>query len=243
MRRALYIASSIAVFLLCVLFVVLYTHDTSGDAKVHSALAKSDSAVGGIAYLVYFTGMQCPHCAITSPVLLKEKVRRYNIMIFEYELHSALDNGLILMSFDKKFNTGLGIPLLIADTTADGIFAGDQAILDSIDGVVGKFAGNKLIVQRGKKTFRELRLKSMMGEPAIWYKDRAVMVSSKAAVKSTTSEMNNKLKEFIIDGTVPLGATHIRNKTVALPGGSITFSSAYKYGGWLLYTDEQNAGR
>ena len=60
---------------------------------------------------VYFTGVGCPHCAKTDPVLLEQLVDQYpNLFIVEYEIYHQRENASLLYLYDEQYHSGLGIP-------------------------------------------------------------------------------------------------------------------------------------
>ena len=77
-------------------------------------LSRFSEAQGNYICAVYFTGVGCPHCAKTDPVVLEDLLREYpNFIVIEYEIYQQGQNAPLLYEYDSKYQSGLGIPLII----------------------------------------------------------------------------------------------------------------------------------
>ncbi|MCD6478292.1 MAG: hypothetical protein J7L44_00190, partial [Candidatus Diapherotrites archaeon] len=84
---------------------------------------------------VYFTGIGCPHCAKTDPVVLGKLPQQYkNLIIVEYEIYQLRENAPLLAAYNSAYNSGLGVPLIIFGKNQSII--GDSSILNNIEGVL-----------------------------------------------------------------------------------------------------------
>lgn len=179
-------------------------------------------------HLVYFTGIGCPHCANVDPILLKNKVKESELMVIEYEIYQHRQNAPLLMSYDNKYKTGLGVPLVIAGNNKDKSTVGDSPILRNLDKIIRYNKANDIVLPNKTISFENLDISQMPGLPKIWYKNRL-------AVKDDVSSIENEnIKEFLINGNIPQNSK-ISNKTkAALSGDIATFKNAVKINGWTL---------
>jgi hypothetical protein len=222
---------------------LLLSTEDSAEIKSNSNSVNNnqqESKQSDIAHFVYFSGLRCPHCANVDPILFKEKIRKNNILIVEYEIHENRDNGALLFPFHEKYKIPLGVPLLIATADSKDMFVGDQPILDNIDEAMQKFSGNKLILLSQEEKFNNIDLQKTKGSPAIWYKNR---LAKKIAYQDTANkERDNQaimeeIKMFILHGIMPNGALQAQQKNVTISGSEIKFNNAFTHKGWLLYFD------
>lgn len=80
---------------------------------------------------VYFTGVGCPHCARTDPIVLEKMLREHpNLVIIEYEVYQRKENAPLIEKYNAHYESGLGIPLIIFNK--DNFIAGNKPILDHI---------------------------------------------------------------------------------------------------------------
>lgn len=182
----------------------------------------------GITHFVYFTGIGCPHCANVDPVLLKNKVREKDVMVIEYEIYQQRQNAPLLMTYNSKYKSGLGVPLLIAGDCKEKAVVGDRPILDKLDNLIEENKSNCVVLPNKKVPFEELDISQIPGLPKIWYKDRL------AIKEDATSTENETIKDFLIEGKVPEGANTSDDKEAALSGSKVEFKNAVKINGWTL---------
>jgi len=78
-----------------------------------------------------FTGVGCTHCAKADPIVLTQLPHEYpNLVVVEYEIYQNKENAPLLYQYDEKYNSGLGIPLLIFGK--DDALIGDNPILKNV---------------------------------------------------------------------------------------------------------------
>ena len=123
--------------------------------------------------VVYFTGIGCPHCAKTDPVIFEDLVNKYNLTIIEYEIYQTPGNGEIMWQYDSTYHTGLGIPLVIFDETK--YIIGDLPILRNIESVIEEVNHNQCLLLNKKVYPEALDLNELPGIPKIWVKDRVLV--------------------------------------------------------------------
>jgi hypothetical protein len=63
---------------------------------------------------VYFTGVGCPHCANSDPMVLEDILNdNENVVTIEYEVYQSRLNANLMSHYEDNYKTGYGIPLLI----------------------------------------------------------------------------------------------------------------------------------
>ena len=124
---------------------------------------------------VYFTGIGCPHCAKTDPIVLGELVKENpDLIIAEYEIYQQRLNASLLYEYDSKYKSGLGIPLIIFNR--DFSLRGDKPILDNIKEMLGKVKGNNFpLIDGSSSPFKDLDITKLPGQPKFWSKDRILI--------------------------------------------------------------------
>lgn len=180
---------------------------------------------------VYFTGIGCPHCANVDPVLLKQKVRQGSLLVIEYEIYRDNANAPLLMAYDKQFNTGLGVPMVVTEGKKGGALVGDTPILESLDSLIAKNKNNGVVLPAGARPFMSLPLADLPRLPKIWFKNRV------AVRKDMASHESDAIKSFVVDGTEPQGCAPVAEKEVALSDDKVIFAKACAFNGWLLLRD------
>jgi len=138
-------------------------------------LSRFSEAQGNYICAVYFTGVGCPHCAKTDPVVLEDLLREYpNFIVIEYEIYQQGQNAPLLYEYDSKYQSGLGIPLIIFNKAQH--IGGDLPILKEIRKIIEGSQGNKCPLMDGSSVdFEDLNLGLLPGFPKIWRKDRILI--------------------------------------------------------------------
>lgn len=188
----------------------------------------AETTARDVTSLVYFTGIGCPHCANVDPVLLKQKIRQGNLLVVEYEIYRDSANAPLLMAYDKQFDTGLGVPMVVVEGKKGGAVVGDTPILESLEALAHKHKGNGIVLPAGARAFISLPLTDLPRLPKIWFKDRV------AIRKDMASKESDAIKAFVVDGTEPQGCVPSTEKEVVLSGDAVSFTKACAFGGWLL---------
>lgn len=122
--------------------------------------------------IVYLTGLGCPHCAKTDPLILEKLPQKYpNLVVLEYEIYQQKENAPLLLEYNKVYNSGLGIPLVIFDK--ETFLVGDRLILAEIEKVLQKKRGNLCpLIDGTSVAFEKVDLSTLPGSPKIWTKDK-----------------------------------------------------------------------
>jgi len=170
-------------------------------------------------HFTYFTGIGCPHCASVDPVLLKEKVRSKDILVIEYEIYQQRQNAPLLMTYNDKYKTGLGVPILIAeDCSKDKSVVGavgSKQIFEMLDQSILSNQGNNVVLTDKVISFEDWDVSKIEGLPNLWYKDRIAMK------KDIDSTETIAIKDFLLKGTMPASASVSDIKGVPLSGDKV----------------------
>ncbi len=133
--------------------------------------------------LVYFTGVGCPHCAQSDPVVLQELLTAYpNLVVIEYEIYQNSGNAQILEQYATVYQLPSwkkGIPLVFLEDSQVGILVGDVPIVKSLEGKISENIYPCLLADGSTVSFSEINLDQLPGSPKIWHQDR-ILVKEKA---------------------------------------------------------------
>jgi len=184
---------------------------------------------------VYFTGIGCPHCAKSDPVVLNDFLENHpDIIVVEYEIYQQSQNAQLLTVYDDKYEVGQYIPLLIFNQNS--ILLGDKTIIDNLDNEYKNYKGNPLLLHIGDTAnFSGVDFTQLPLYPKIWTKDRIAIRLS----KSENDMTNSFIKEFLSTDNIEnifqeSSAIIATPQPAALSGSSISFENAVKIDGWLL---------
>ncbi|MBN2015221.1 sulfite exporter TauE/SafE family protein [Candidatus Dojkabacteria bacterium] len=183
-------------------------------------------------FVVYFTGIGCPHCAKVDSILLKDWLHEYpDLVVVEYEVYQESQNAIFIDEYNTNYNCGYHIPLVIFDK--DKNIVGDKPILSSFREEYENHAGNKLPLSDGSSVSIG-NISDLSGKPKVWTKDRV-------AIKTEQNQngSNEIIKEFIsgvdINGLFEQNSIQIiEEQDVQLSGSSVHFDNAAKVEGWIL---------
>lgn len=138
--------------------------------------------------IVYFTGIGCPHCAKTDPVIFEQLVNKYNLTTIEYEIYQTEGNARIMYDYATAYNRDwYGIPLVIFDE--NNYIIGDTPILNKIESSISEIGNNKCLLLDGKKYFNDIDLNKLPGTPKIWVKDRVLVKGNTYLDQKTINEL------------------------------------------------------
>lgn len=182
---------------------------------------------------IYFTGIGCPHCAKTDPLVLGKLplARGSDLVIIEYEIYKSQVNVDVMKSYNAKYNISKGVPQIVVDQNLH--IAGDRQILSDIQDLIdSKTSGNECLLINGSAPFGELNLNELPGKPNIWRGDRILL---RAGPENASEEL---LKAILTSDDVSVvisgKAEIIDAEPVPLSGSKIRFSEAAKVGGWTV---------
>ena len=190
--------------------------------------------------VVYFTGVGCPHCAKTDPVVLTQFLKDYpNLIIIEYEIYKQRDNAPLLYEYNSVYNSGMGVPLLIFGP--NDYIIGDSPILQNARNRIQKSEVNPCPLLDSSVGFNEMDLNSLPGAPKIWSKNRILIAPEKRNEKID----NNLAKKLLtIDDLSSLLSKNnfekVNPQDVALSGRYVKFNNAIRISGWTFQWNEEN---
>lgn len=180
--------------------------------------------------MIYFTGIGCPHCAKTDPVIFKEIVREYNLTIIEYEIYQTQGNGGVMLDYADFYNKNewFGIPLVIF--SKDRYIIGDSPILQKIREVIEGSGGNKCLLLGKEEYPSQLDINSLPGKPKIWVGER-VLVKGENYLSNNVSlsllyskDPTEVLKEF-------KDVEQLSHPCMPYSGGEVCFEHGVKFNG------------
>ena len=200
----------------------------------------ADDWLGG----VYLTGVNCPNCAGTDPIVLR-KVLDSNprFILFEYEIHKyGRKNRETALEYFKNFleNEIAGVPCLILNK--EKVAVGRMAVPELADSIMKNrgMRGGVPLKDGTSVSFSELDLTSLPGFVHIWHRDRILVP------KDGTKGDNEVLKRVFTSGSVERALRNIdHQKTepfdIQVARGTISFDHAVKIGDWTLMWREKTA--
>ncbi len=198
------------------------------SVPVSFSVPKADS---GWTNLIYFTGVGCPHCASSDPVVLKNRPRKGDVMIFEYEIYRDSVNGQFLMDYNKLYGASLAVPQIIAGPEKADIVSGNAPILKGLDTLISLHKNNDILLGDTHVSFGELSLVKLPYKPKIWFKDRVAIRKDSASLQS------DSIKDFLLKGIVPEDCEKEEKAIVPLSGSKVKFKEACLFDGWVLMHD------
>lgn len=152
---------------------------------------------------VYFTGVGCPHCAKTDPIILENLLKEYpNLIIIEYEIYQQKENASLIQKYNENYNSGLGIPSVIFNKKEH--IAGDRSIINNIKGIIEKSKGNPCpLINGNAQNFEDLNLVDLPGKPKIWTKDRILTKTNKQTLIEKDFTLPKILSLAVVDAINP----------------------------------------
>ena|GEM_PF-1171760 len=184
---------------------------------------------------VYFTGIGCPHCAKSDPIVLGELPVEFNgsFVVIEYEIYRQSLNAQVMYQYNSEYDTSLGVPQIVME---GGCTVGDKPILKNIKECVNDrlINGSPCALLEGYTPFNELDLNDMPGRPNIWAGDRILMKTGDG------STLDDVLKEILTTKNIRSTIENISNaelieaEFVPLSGSSVKFNKAAKLDGWII---------
>ncbi len=182
---------------------------------------------------VYITGIGCPNCAVTDPVLLSEYTSEYpNLIVFEYEIYNlrASNYNTANQYFASYLSdTTPRVPFIIFNK--DQLALGRFQVLDSKE-IIGNLDSNNFPMPDGTSVnFENLDLTNLPGKIKIWTKDRVLISGEKGdneLLKDIlrAENISSFLKDFDFEEIAP--------ESVQISDGQIEFSKAVKIDDWIL---------
>ena len=189
---------------------------------------------------VYFTGVGCAHCAKADPIVLIELPSEYpNLVVVEYEIYQNKGNASLLYQYDKEYNSGLGIPVLIFGE--NNKLAGDSPILKNIRKIIEEKKTNHLACSDGLMScFCEININDLPGFPKIWQQGKILIKDETSnGLLLSKAESDKLFKKLLRTGNIEENLQGIEYEKimpleVALSGQNIKFDKALRIGNWVF---------
>jgi len=207
---------------------------------------------------VYFTGVGCPHCAQTDPVIFQDLLKEYpNLIVIEYEIYQQRENAPLLNRYCQDYELPscipggptpcCGLPIIIFTESHQDIIAGDRPILEEVREKIEELKDNPCpLIDRDSQKFEDLNLATLPGQPKIWTGDRILIKISQEEwifgwkgekVKEENSEQINSnevlqnlvITENITDIIDQIHYTSIEPINVSLSGAYVYFDNALSF--------------
>lgn len=194
--------------------------------------------------IVYFSGIGCPHCAKTDPVLLDELLLEYNesLVVIEYEVYHERGNVQVMDEYMSKHGLSLGIPQVVFFLRYS--LVSDKAILEGIKEEINLRldGGSPCVMMDSNINFSELDLDTLPGKPRIWVGDKVLVKKSENTNVSDDLTKGIMLSDKNIDSIGDAGRI-VEPEDIPISGGSIIFNKAVEVGGWTLQQSEGSVSR
>ncbi len=183
---------------------------------------------------VYITGIGCPNCACTDPILLYLFPLKYpNLIIVEYEIyHLKSKNRNPAKKYFRTYLSGTtpGVPFLVFNKKQKAF--GRIEVLQS-EKIIKNLKFNGYPLPNGKTIdFEKLKITKLPGRVKIWCKDRILISLSRRGDNKilkellTTQDISSFLKKNKFKKISP--------QPVEISGGIINFKNAIKIKGWIF---------
>lgn len=198
-----------------------------------SVLAQEDLSEEKIC-TVYITGVGCPNCAFTDPVLLSEFTNKYpNLIAIEYEIYHQHESNMDVANeyFDSYIPVGRpGIPFLIFDKQITAL--GRFAVLDSKQ-IIEKIDSNECPLSDGSSIdFRDLDITALPGKPKIWAKNRVLIrIGDGGNNKLLKSLLTSENLSSTLEG---IKFEKIKAQPIPISDAKIEFENAVKIDNWIF---------
>jgi len=180
---------------------------------------------------VYFTGVGCPHCAKTDPVILEDLPKEYpNFIVVEYEIYQQRENAPLLYGYNENYNSGLGIPLIIFNKK--DYIVGDGSILSKTKPIIEKGSNKYPLIDGSSTNFENLDLTLLPAFPKIWYQEKILIKAGSGGNNQLVKDLLAKddLSEILKD----VEFEKIEPFKIPLSGKYVEFDNAIKIDNWIF---------
>jgi len=189
--------------------------------------------------IVYFTGIGCPNCGVTDPIILAELPKNYsNLIVMEYELYKEPENPSIMNDYVSSYNLYPGVPQVLFDQAKN--FVGRIDVLKTEE-EINKTNNNSCPLKDGSAVdFNDLDITSLLGHPKIWARGRVLMSSG------ANSGDSDLLKDILMADDISEVLNGIEYETikpiaVEFSNKKVEFKHAIKLGDWVLEWEEKES--
>jgi len=182
---------------------------------------------------VYITGIGCPNCAHTDPILLSEYTSEYsNLIVIEYEIYELrASNQKIANQYFENYlpNTRAGVPLIIFNK--DNVGLGRFEVLDANETIEILNSNNFPMSDGSSVDFEELGITELQGKIKIWTKNRVLISGNDGDNELLKNVLTAKnISSFLED----VDYEEIEPESILISDGQIEFSHAVQIGDWVL---------
>jgi MFS family permease len=185
----------------------------------------------------YLTGVNCPNCAATDPIVLRKALdSNPKFILFEYEIHKyGKQNREIALEYFNNYleNEIAGVPCLILNK--ENVAIGRMEVPHLADSIIKNRAmrGQIPLSDGTSVSFSELDLTSLPGFVHIWHRNRILVP------KDGTNGDNEALKKVFTADSVEKALRNIKHEKVEafdiqVAKDYISFDHAVKIGDWIL---------
>jgi len=182
---------------------------------------------------VYFTGIGCNHCAMSSPLVMEELPGDYpNLIVVEYEIYGREENTMVFDGYLSHYDMEYTIPAVIF--TPDTKLTGHTTIIGEMREVIEGLETNPFpLIDGSDRDFADLDIANLPAYPAIWRQDRVL-------IKEGPGGDNDLLKSLLTsDSPAELlrdaDYTTITEPGIEIPGKEIDFEHSVRIDNWVFY--------
>lgn len=205
----------------------------SGLCIIPSLIFAEDNHQGNkdIVCAVYITGIGCPACSRTDPIILRKLPKENpDFIVIEYEIHRQRKNGLMLVKYHANYKSGFSLPLIIFGKEDHG--SGVRSVRKHANEAIINGSNYCPLPDGSSVDFNELDLTVLYGKPKIWKGERIL-------IKTGDGGNNVLLKDLLMSENVSgvLENTDfeaIEPQPVLLSGSKVIFDNAIKIQGWTF---------
>jgi len=189
--------------------------------------------------LTYITGLGCPNCAVTDPLVLSKFFEEYpDLIVIEYEFYREKENREVVEHYFANYLsfTLPGVPLIIFGKNK--LAEGKLDILEA-EKSLKKLNKNDCPLPNGTMSFEDLDLTFLPGKPKIWAKNRVLI-----ATENSSKGDSNFLRKLLTSNDLSLvlkdvECERIEAKPVQISRDTIEFDKAIKIGSWIFQWNEE----
>jgi len=189
---------------------------------------------------VYFSGIGCPHCSKSDPIVLDKIFDKYsNLVVVDYEVYHNQFNAPLMRKYDKTYKTSLGIPLMIFNR--DNLITGDKKILKQFDSLLKNSNNNECLLPNGeKRLFSDLDLNALEGNPKFWVKDRVLIRGNGGLDSDILRKLLFSSDKEMLKVLESLSYKTLNDLSEDISGGEINFENAVQLDGWIFRWNGDN---
>lgn len=221
---------------LIVIFAAVFTLFTLSLTASANAQNNNDAVCS-----VYLTGIGCPNCAVTDPVLLRDLTAEYpDLVVIEYEIYESHESNQSISG--EYFNTYIpvgraGVPFIIFDK--DNTALGRFEVLDAEEKIASLDSNPCPLSDGTIESLKDLDLTKLEGKINIWTKNRFLQSG-----EGGDNDILHKLifTEDVEETLKDVDHEIIEPVSVPLSGAEVNFDKAAKIGSWTFQwnTDDEN---